>query len=260
MNDVFDELESQLRCGVRARRKPGSVRGWHISTRILGLAALSLVATGLLLGVALIGGGGGGQFDVAAAVYRAIRPGGGVRYVVTEQEVGFDGKSSRNRVERWSTVNPQREHTIWREQRSYGRERSWLDESSIKVGGTSWDWSSNQPGVMLRMKGTAILKDQLEEIRSAYRSGLLRPVEETTLDGRKVYRLRANAGGGPNELFVDAKTFVPVEEIEHIGGPHGHQTVFVLRYRVFKELPATPTNLAKLNMAPHPGTRIITHR
>lgn len=56
------------------------------------------------------------------------------------------------------------------------------------------------------------------------------------------------------------RTFVPVEQIEYDLGPHGRRTVFVLRYVVFKELPATSANLAKLNMALHPGTRIITHR
>ncbi|HEX4115510.1 MAG TPA: hypothetical protein VHY18_06520 [Solirubrobacteraceae bacterium] len=278
---ILPQVERQLKEAAERRAKfgaerlddPASVPSRPRARRLVltrtragVLAGVALAVVLALLGFALVGGEGARQFNVAAAVYRAITPGTGVRYVVTEQEAWSGRYHDHNYVQRWSTRSPRRERVIVREQRSQGREHSWLGESAVTVGGTSWDWGSNEPGVVLRQKGVAILDDELERIRAAYRSGLLRPIGKSRLDGREVYRLRAShphmkAGGAPDELLVDAKTFVPVEAIDYARGPHGRmRPIFVMRYRVFEELPATPANLAKLNMAPHRGTRVITHR
>ena len=56
--------------------------------RVLALVPIALACALLVFALR---GGGGGQFDVAAAVYRAIAPGHGVRYVVTEQDSEADG-------------------------------------------------------------------------------------------------------------------------------------------------------------------------
>ncbi len=267
----------------RLRRRPRRPRthGARRPRRLRALAGLSLAAAGLLLGVALLGGVSKRQFDVAAAVYRAIAPGPGVRYLVVDQESGAGSNRYYSHVERWSTSDPPRERVIWREQRGYGRERSWVGESSVRPGGASWSWSTARPGVIEQAQAGQTLKDTLSVIRAAYHSGRLRLVETTTLGARKVYRLQADlprmkAAEGPEELLVDAKTFVPIEAIDYAREPHGHlqpffedftrdphgdlQPVFVLHYRTYEELPATPANLAKLNMAPHPGARVLTRR
>jgi hypothetical protein len=104
-------------------------------------------------------------------------------------------------------------------------------------------------------------------IRAAYQSGRLRLIEKTKLEGREVYRLEvvprqsmaASAKrAAPVDLFVDASTFIPIEDINFARGPHGQLVPsFVIHYRTFEELPATPQNLAALNMAPHLGARVI---
>ncbi|HEX5307743.1 MAG TPA: hypothetical protein VFW38_01540 [Solirubrobacteraceae bacterium] len=267
---ILPQIEQQLRDAASAKSRDPSLSAplAHRLKLARGrmLAGLALAVLFAVLGFALAGGDGGGQFDVAAAVYRAIAPGTGVRYVVTEQEEPSGRYHDRIYFQRWSAREPQRERVIVHEQRNYGREHSWWGESAVTVGGASWDWGSNEPDVILRQKGVAIAKDELETIRAAYRSGLLRLIGKTRLEGREVYRLRAlrphtKVHEAPNELLVDAKTFSPVEAIDYARGPRGRlQPVFVMRYRVFEELPATPANLAKLNMAPHPGTWIVSHR
>ena len=82
-------------------RRPRRSRAWPSRhRRVLALVPIALACA--LLALALRGGGGG-QFDVAAAVYRAIAPGHGVRYVVTDQESEIDGKRTSLHVQRWST-------------------------------------------------------------------------------------------------------------------------------------------------------------
>lgn len=60
--------------------------------------------------------------------------------------------------------------------------------------------------------------------------------------------------------MVDAKTFLPIY-VEYARDRRGRVVPrFVLRYLAYEELPLTPKNLALLNMAPRPGTRIVERR
>jgi hypothetical protein len=257
------EPNDRGRAGGRSARRAAA---WPSGRRrALALVPIALVCALLVLALR---GGGGGQFDVAAAVYRAITPGHGVRYVVTDQEFrAFDGKRTFLHAQRWSTSDPPSERSVSLERRNYGREHSVLVEAAIAPGGTWSSWWSGRPGVIEHTRATGVARDEVAIIRDAYRTGRLRVVAKTRLDGRAVYRLQVvppRTGPGarsrqiPNVLIVDARTFVPVEDINYGPGPHGKLVpTFVLRYRTFVELPPTPANLALVKLAAHPGTHVV---
>jgi len=232
--------------------------------RVLVLVPVVLACT--LLAFALRGGGGG-QFDVAAAVYKAITPGHGVRYVVTDEESQIDGKRTFLHVQRWSTSDPAAERSVSLQRTNYGREHSVLVEAAIAPGGAWSSWWSGRPAVIEHTKATGTLRDEVAILRDAYRTGRLRVLAKTRLDGRAVYRLQvvpprtgpaAHSRQIANVLIVDARTFVPVEDINYVHGPHGRLVpTFVLHYRTFEELPATPANLALVKLAAHPGAHVV---
>ena len=255
------ELSDPGRAGARSARRSAA---WPSRRRrVLALAPVALAC--VLLAFALRGGGG--QFDVAAAVYRAIAPGHGVRYVVTDEESESDGKRTFLHVQRWSTSDPASERSVSRERRNYGRERSVLVEGAIAPGGTWSSWWSGRPGVIEHTRATGVARDEVAIIRDAYRTGRLRVLAKTRLEGRAVYRLQvvpprtgpaARSRQIPNVLIVDASTFVPVEDINYGHGPHGTLVpTFVLHYRTFVELPPTPANLALVKLAAHPGAQVV---
>ena len=259
---VLREREPSDSARGRAPRRPAA---WPPSRRrVFALVPIALACA--LLAFALRGGGGG-QFDVAAAVYRAITPGHGVRYVVTDQESEIDGKRTLLHVQRWSTSDPPSERSVSLERRNYGRERSVRVEAAIAPGGTWSSWWSGRPGVIEHTQATGTLKDEVAVLRAAYRAGRLRVLEKTELNGRSIYRLRVippRTGPGarnratPTDLLVDASTFVPIEVIDYARGPHGRLLpTFVLHYRTFVELPATPANLALVKLAAHPGAKVV---
>jgi hypothetical protein len=247
------------RAGGRLRRRAAV---WPTSRRrVLALVPMAVACALLVFALR----GGGGQFDVAAAVYRAITPGHGIRYVVTDQESERDGKRTLLHVQRWS--DPPSERSVSLERRNYGREHSVLVESAIAPGSTWSSWWSGRPGVIEHTKATGVQRDEVAVLRAAYRAGRLRVLAKTRFYGRAVYRLRvippltgpgARNRATPTDLLVDAHTFVPIEVIDYVRGQHGRLLpTFVMHYRTFKELPATPTNLAKLKLAAHPGARIV---
>ncbi|HTD08436.1 MAG TPA: hypothetical protein VK680_06065 [Solirubrobacteraceae bacterium] len=235
--------------------------------RVLALVPIALACALLVFALR---GGGGGQFDVAAAVYRAITPGHGVRYVVTEQASEADGKRMVLRVQRWSISDPPSERSVSLERRNYGPERRVRIESAIAPGTTWSSWWSGRPGVIEHTRATGVRMNEVAVIRAAYRAGHLRVLDKVHQDGRAVYRLQvvpprtgpaARSRQTPNVLIVDARTFVPVEDINYGSGPHGRLVpTFVLRYRTFEELPPTPANLALVKLAAHPGTHVVQRR
>jgi hypothetical protein len=259
------ELSDRGRAGGRSARRAAA---WPSSRR--RALALVPIALACALLVFALRGGGGGQFDVAAAVYRAISPGHGVRYVVTEQDSEADGKRMVLRVRRWSTSDPPSERSVSMERRNYGPERTVRIESAIAPGSTWSSWWSGRPGVIEHTRATGARMNEVAVIRAAYRAGHLRVLDKTRQDGRAVYRLQvvpprtgpgAHSRQTPNVLIVDARTFVPVEDINYGPGPHGRLVpTFVLHYWKFEELPPTPANLALVKLAVRPGTHVVQRR
>jgi hypothetical protein len=256
------EPSHSARAGGRSAGRPAA---WPPSRRrVLALVPVVLVLA--LLAFALRGGGGA-QFNVAAAVYRALTPGHGVLHVVTDQESESDGKRTFLHVQRWSTSDPPSERSVSLERRNYGRERSVRVEAAIAPGGTWSSWWSGRPGVIEHTKATGTLRDEVAVLRAAYRAGRLRVLEKTELNGRSIYRLRVvppRTGPGarnratPTDLLVNASTFAPIEVIDYARGSHGRLLpTFILHYRTFVELAATPANLALVKLAAHPGAKVV---
>ncbi len=285
---ILPQIEQQLLRGIeRQARQPhrrllvrlSMLRGGSPTPptqrpvrRRLALVVLPLAVVGMLLGFMLAGGEGNKRFDVLAAVYRALAPGTGVRYIYMEGE-DRKRKGSVDRFQYWSTANPWRERTVF-EGRSPGagcrlasgrvvpaRVRM---ESAIKPGSTWLDWASFSPKVIVRSESThANPKFDPTLLRSYYKSKTLRLAGKTTFEGRPAYRLTvANPPGPgipPNTFLVAAGTFVPLETLTYARNRAGDIVVSnITRYRAYEELPPTPHNLALLNIAPHPGARMMS--
>jgi hypothetical protein len=232
--------------------------------RPLAVGAAALLAA--VVGLALVGLPGGGRFDVAAAIYRALGPSSGVLYLVDEQEAPGGGFHLLEK--RWRTVDPPRERSVIVQntvQRS-GRHLSWTGESAIPAGGTWSTWSTAHPSVVevTRARGILLI-DEMSALRAAYRAGRLHVVGRTRVAGRLVYRARVTPLRGrdgraqPDDVVLfDARTFAPVEMTDYGRSRHGGGPVptYIVRWRVFEDLPATPANLGLLVLRPHPGTRL----
>lgn len=228
-----------------ARPRPARAR-FAFSKR----AALALPIAAVVLGLALLIQGGGGQFDVAAAVYRATIAGGGVHHMFLEGEAG----SVKVRSQRWSTTDPLRERTVI-------AERSRTVEL-VSGGGVESDWSTEHSREILRVHSSAPLLNRWDPVRviqDAYRAGRLHVLGKTTVGARAVYRaevLPPHGHGSTDAIvIVDAHTFMPIEMIYH--RPGGGPPTLVVRVRSYEELPATKANLALVGLAHHAGARVV---
>jgi len=211
-------------------------------------AALALPIAAAVLGLALLGQGGGGQFDVAAAVYKATIAGNGVHYMFLEGEAG----PVRIRYWRWSTANPLRERDVI-------ANRSRIVEL-VSGGGFESDWSTEHSRKILRVHGSAPLLNQWDPVRviqEAYRAGRLHVLGKTTVGTRAAYRaevLSQHGTTGPI-VIVDAHTFMPIEMIYH--KPGGGSPTLVVHVRSYEELPATTASLALMRLAHHASARVV---
>jgi hypothetical protein len=210
--------------------------------------ALALAIAAAVLGLVLAGRGGGGQFDVAAAVYKATIAGNGVHYMFIEGDAG----PVRLRYQRWGTTDPLRERSVLVD-----------PEQTLELvngGGVESAWSTEHAHKILRVHGSAPVSkwDPVRVIQQAYRAGRLRVLGKTTVGVRAAYRAEVlsrdgNAAAGATVL-VDAHTFMPIEMI--YGRPGDGSPTLVLYVRSYGELPATNANLALLRLAHHAGARV----
>jgi hypothetical protein len=212
-------------------------------------AALALPIAAAVLGLALLGHGGGDQFDVAAAVYKATIAGNGVHYMFLEGEAG----PVRIRYQRWSTTDPLRERDVI-------AERSRIVEL-VSDGGTESAWSTEHSQKILRAHSSAPLLNNWDPVRiiqRAYRAGRLRVLGKTTVGARAAYRaevLPLHGGTAGPIVIVDAHTFMPIEMI--YSRPGGGTPTLVVHVRSYEELPATKANLALVRLGDHASTRVM---
>jgi hypothetical protein len=229
-----------------ARPWPRSARA---RSRFPKRAALVLPVVAAVLALALLGqGGGGGQFDVAAAVYKATIAGNGVHYMFLEGEAG----PVRIRYQRWGTTDPLRERSVL------------ADPSQtvelVSAGGFESAWSTEHSREIQRVHGSAPVSkwDPVRVIQQAYRAGLLHVLGKTTVGARAAYRAEVVSPHGGNAgpiVIVDAHTFMPIEMIYR--RPGGGLPTLVLRVHSYEQLPATNANLALLKLAHHAGARVV---
>jgi hypothetical protein len=212
-------------------------------------AALALPIVAAVLGLALLGQGGGRQFDVAAAIYKATIAGNGVHYMFLEGEAG----PVRIRYQRWRTTDPLRERDVIA--------RRGLIVELASGGGLESDWSTEHSRKILRAHSSAPLLnnwDPVRVIQQAYRAGRLHVLGKTTVGARAAYRaevLSLRGGSAGPTVIVDAHTFMPIEMI--YGRPGGGSPTLVVHVRSYQELPASKANLALLTLAQHAGARVV---
>jgi hypothetical protein len=212
-------------------------------------AALALPIAVAVLGFALLGHGGDGQFDVAAAVYKATIAGNGVHHMFLEGEAG----PVRIRYQRWSATDPLRERDVI-------VERSRIVELA-SGGGFESAWSTEHARKILRVHGSASLLndwDPVRVIQDAYRAGRLHVLGKTTVGARAAYRAEILSSHGDATgpiVIVDAHTFMPIEMVYH--RPGGGSPTLVIHVRSYEELPKTKANLALVRLAHHASARVV---
>jgi hypothetical protein len=108
-----------------------------------------------------------------------------------------------------------------------------------------------------------------------YSEGRLKVLGNSDLEGRSVWRLEVQrdpaaqsqtVNGRPvpaPTVLVDAKTFVPIENVIYSAGTEGRHQVLQstrVRYATYRELPASPADERLLSLASHPGARMVAER
>ena len=209
--------------------------------------ALALPVAAVVLALALLGQGGGSQFDVAAAVYKATIAGNGVHYMYLVGE----GQGVTTRFQRWSTTDPFREREVIV---TKGR-----TVELVSGGGIESAWATEHAHKVLRVHGSAPISkwDPVRTIQDAYRAGRLHVVGKTAVGARaayitKILPLRGNEG---TTVIVDAHTFMPVEMIYR--RPTDGAQLLVIHVLSYEEMPPTPANLTLIGLAHHPGARVV---
>jgi len=210
--------------------------------------ALALPVAAVVVILALLGQGGGSQFDVAAAVYNATLAGNGVHYMYLEGH----GSGVTTSYQRWSTTHPR-------------SERALIDTDGhvtelASGGGFESAWSTEHARTIFHGRGSAPVSkwDPVRIIQQAYSAGRLRVLGKTAVGTHAAYRAIVTSPHGETgtSVIVDAHSFMPIELIYH--RPGGGPPTLVIHVRSYEELPPTSANLALLRIAPHPGARYVT--
>jgi len=251
INPLPEDLPAPPIEGLQSReeRAPGSAPHARARTRprFPKRVALALPVAAVVVALALLGQGGGSQFDVAAAVYKATIAGNGVHYMYLEGE----GAGVTTRYQRWSTTDPFRERDVID---TDGRIVELVSGEGIESA-----WATEHARKVLRVHGSAPISkwDPVRVIQQAYRAGRLHVVGKTAVGAHAAYvthilPLPGNAG---TTVIVDAHTFMPIEMIYR--KPTGGPPLLVMHVLAYKELPLTSQNLALVKLAHHPGARVV---
>jgi hypothetical protein len=263
-------LLEQLDESVRSLYEPVHVESpRHVRLRrplaFAGAAACGIALGGLVLTAIP---GGGGTFDVAEAMYRALTPGTGVLHMttITENTVGSQATTTMHE-QIWTAQNPRRMRLALTDAEGEVSESA-LNTAPLKL----LQWSQWEPDVIKQSAPAGIdmtERSPVEALRALYTKGELTVAGKTTLDGRAVWQLEVHPSAPaptlngqqlPNpKVLVDASTFVPLEYVqEGVVNQHGTPELQVskVHYAEYQELAATPQNEALLRLAEHPGANV----
>ncbi|HXB65104.1 MAG TPA: hypothetical protein VNV42_09555 [Solirubrobacteraceae bacterium] len=230
-----------------------------------GAAACGIALGGLVLSAIP---GGGGTFDVAAAMYRALTPGAGVLHMTTITERTVGGQAATTMHEQlWTAQKPRRMRIVMTDPEGEVSESA-LDTAPLKL----LQWSQWQPDVIKQSAPAGVdmtERSPVEVLRGLYAKGELTVAGKTTLDGHAVWQLEVHPSAPmpalngrqlPNpEVVVDASTFVPLEFVEEgVVDEHGTPELQVSkeRYSEYQELGSTAQNEALLQLGEHPGAHV----
>jgi hypothetical protein len=268
---LLPQIERELRDAAR-RTSPAYQRPPRRPRRVLiGVVAALAAASAIVLAVGAVRHDGGVNANAATVVadaYRAASPAGGVLHIVSVSQSfavrhGRLQHSPRFREETWLTAHPFADHDI-------ANGAGTVSEIAFSHG-TYQQWDDGSPGVIHRSQVSASTQrfDPSATLRALYRSGRVIVAGKLHIGGVAVWRLKVKkvmVHDNPppaSTVFVDANTFVPIEQIDyratqrHRGGPWTVVGRFITRYPVFEHLPATAANRALLAMRPHPGARLV---
>lgn len=269
---LLERLDSSIRgLDDPFRAKPRRTAGAPLGR----LAAGTAVATGITVAaITLTGGAGPGAVSVAAAVDRAITPGPGVLHIVMSTENTVDGHLTTSTQQQiWSVQNPRRQRVV----------------TTLRTGGETVEdegallstnppqalsWSAAEPGTIHEDNSPfdRTVQSPVAWLHSAYAAGRLKVIGKSELNGRPVWRLEVltdpaqapqTINGQPvpaPTVLVDANTFTPLENVIYsVSGQKGSQALdtTTVHYTTYEELPASPSNESLLNLADHPGAKIV---
>jgi hypothetical protein len=240
------------------------------------VAVGAAVATAAVVVVVTLSGGPGGHgVSVAAAFEQAITPHGGVLHIVTDTENIINGQVTTTvHGELWTAQNPRRQRSL-NTLRS-GGETSESEGAIISLTPPrTQSWLASDPSTIHESVQPIDNEEQTPTayLRKAYQEGRLTVIGKEELDGRAVWRLNVipaatqtpqtlNGAAVPDPtVTVDASTFVPLENVIYsVSSASGKPALETTRvhYDSYEELPASSTNLALLNLAPHPGAKVVT--
>jgi hypothetical protein len=269
---LLPQIERELLAAAR-RTTPVHQRPPRRPRRLFAGVAIAVAVAAVV--VLTVGGTRHGRVAVAAAdvvadAYRAATPPpGAVLHIVTTTQSfavhhGRHEHSPLFRQEDWLLAHPVENHGIFSGAGQVSEE-AYSD-------GTYLQWDDGAPDVIHRSTGVAARTQQQDpaaSLRRLYRSGRVLVAGRLRIAGVAVWRLKVrNVGVHDNPrpastMFVDARTFVPIEEIVY-GARQTHRygawTIVdreVTRYPVFENLPATAAGRALLRMHPHPGAHVV---
>lgn len=240
------------------------------------VAVGTAVATGAAVAViTLTGGPGGNGVSVAAAVDHAITPHGGVLHMVIDSENIISGQATTTtHNELWTAQNPRRlrsRNTLKSGGETIEGEGAILSLSPPRT----QSWSASEPNTIRESVQPIDKEEQTPTafLRKAYQEGRLKVLGKEEVNGRSVWRLSVlpdtsqtpttfNGAPVPDPtVTVDASTFVPIENVIYSVGSTGDKSTLEttkVHYLSYEELPSSSSNLALLNLAPHPGAKVIT--
>jgi hypothetical protein len=241
------------------RRPPSvSARPWRRGLALGCTAAGGLAAAAVVLLVS-----GGATPNVAAEMYQATAPGGGVLHMSTVTETTVGGQTRTAGEQFWSAQSPRRLRLILTN--SAGTLESALSTQPSK----HLQWAQWDPGVIKQSVPSGISNTEqspVEALRDLYREGKLTLAGKTTLEGRQAWLLEVHPVAAPGVLngqqlpnptvVVSASTFVPLEASQSsVTTERGSPELMVTRtrYLTYEELPRNPQDEALLQLAPHPG-------
>jgi hypothetical protein len=264
---LLEQLDESVRSLHDPLRIGASARGARVRRplALAGAAACGIALGGLVL---MAIPGGGGTFNVAAAMYRALTPDAGVLHMTTITEHTIGSQTATTMHEQlWTAQQPRRMRILITDAEGEVSESA-LDTAPLKL----LQWSQWQPDVIKQSAPAGVdttERSPVEALRELYAKDELTVAGKTTLDGRAVWRLEVHPSAPiptlngqqlPNpEVLVDASTFVPLEFVdESVANEHGTPELLIskVHYTEYQELAATPQNEALLQLAEHPGAHV----
>ncbi|HEU0249337.1 MAG TPA: hypothetical protein VFR48_01305 [Solirubrobacteraceae bacterium] len=266
MSDSFDQLERELRRGVRTLARKPAVGGKQAARARWGRPALGGLLLALLASIAAVllsgGGSSGPGLNVLAAVYAATLPRAGIVETVTlTRNYGGPGHERSERLREWSNFASQLKrglttitgseipssdpeildavHTsdvyeAWSNARGAGLLSGMTNGQPNTVHRITW-YGSYRPDLQkLAFVGAGLAGEAwTQTFRALYRAGQWRVVGHVRRDGRSLWMIEQDAAGAKARAREDGTRYYALVD------PHTFQPVYMRLIDV--DRPGDPT-------------------